>query len=214
MHEGGSSSGGRFHQSHHITPDHNPAFEGRRGGEFGRCYRELACFQVSLMRRVLSRSLSLVKSLDSLVVNLCSRGFSRAQEQVLMEPGQWMLPGLIDYPDIAAGRGETLDQSRELGIFCAQSSMVEILAATNLCFLLLTMSRQHLTVFAGEDVMTTSPGSKSRSEQIVCRRGTCQASVRTYSRGLDQGPRPRIISSSHSDSFRATTDHGEWKSLS
>jgi len=115
MHEGGSSSGGRFHQSHHITPDHNPAFGGRRGGEFGRCYRELACFQVSLMRRVLSRSLSLIKSLDSLVVNLCSRGFSRAQKRVLMGPGQWMLPDLNDYPDIAAGRGETLGQSRELG---------------------------------------------------------------------------------------------------
>jgi len=115
MHEGGSSSGGRFHQSHHITPDHNPAFKGRRGGEFGRCYREPACFQVSLMRTALSRSLGLVKPLDSLVVNLCSRGFSRAQKQVLMGPGQWMLPDLNDYPDIAAGRGETLDQSRELG---------------------------------------------------------------------------------------------------
>jgi len=129
MHEGGSSSGGRFHQSHHITPDHNPAFGGRRGGEFGRCYRELACFQVSLMRRALSRSLSLVKSLDSLVVNLCSRGLSRAQKQVLMGREQWILPDLNDYPDIAAGRGETLDQSRELGVFCAESSLVEILAA-------------------------------------------------------------------------------------
>ena len=60
--------------NHTTSPQmRNPAFRGRSGGGFGRCYRELACLQGSLMRTVLSRSLEAVRLIDSLVVNLSSR---------------------------------------------------------------------------------------------------------------------------------------------
>jgi hypothetical protein len=48
--------------NHTTSPQmQNPAFRGRSGGGFGRCCRELAYLQGSLMRRVLSGSLESVQ---------------------------------------------------------------------------------------------------------------------------------------------------------
>jgi hypothetical protein len=50
--------------NHTTSPQmQDPAFRGRRGGGFGRCYRELAYLQGSLMRRVSSESLESVRSI-------------------------------------------------------------------------------------------------------------------------------------------------------